>query len=186
MMPKSIKAVPYLQLNDINFSAPKRQKLSSAPNESPTTTVTHKITPPSQEEMQNFFHELSKEKSKSVVLSVTENFSKDFVCSADHLPRVLQAIYKPTYLENDFPELLSIAESFLNDRVTPQMVHNLTQLTHGQSKSRIWYRYKAGRITASRFRQVLHTDPNKPSLSLLKAICYPETYKFSTQATSWG
>ena len=63
--------------------------------------------------MQKFFHELSKEKSKSVVLSVTENFSKDFVCSADHLPRVLQAIYKPAYLENDFPELLSIAENFL-------------------------------------------------------------------------
>ena len=47
MMPKSMKAVPYLQLNDINFSAPKRQKLLSAPHESPTTTVTHKITPPS-------------------------------------------------------------------------------------------------------------------------------------------
>ena len=62
----------------------------------------------------------------------------------DHLPRVLQGIYRPTYLEKDFPELLSIAKSFLNDRVTPQMVINLTHLTQGQSKSRMWYRYKAG------------------------------------------
>ena len=47
MIPKSMKAVPYLQLNDINFSAPKRQKLPSAPNESPTTTMTvsHNIPP---------------------------------------------------------------------------------------------------------------------------------------------
>ena len=108
----------------------------------------------------------------------------------DHLPRVLQGMYRPTYLEKDLPELLSIAKSFLNDRVTPQMVINLTHLTHltqGQSKSRMWYRYNiAGRVTASRFRQILHTNPNQPSLSLLKAICYPESYKFSTQATSWG
>ena len=59
---------------------------------------------------------------------MTEPFSKEFVCSMDHLPRVLQGIYRPTYLEKDFPKLLSIAESFLNDRVVPQMVINLTQL----------------------------------------------------------
>ena len=186
IMPKSIKEVPYLQLKDIDFSAPKRQKLPSASNDNPTTISTCKIIPPSEDEIQDFFHKLSKERTKSVVLSVTESFSSDFICSMDHLPRVLQGIYKSTYLEKDLPELLSVAESFLHDRVTPQMVDNLTQLTHGQSKSRIWYRYKTGRITASRFRQVLHTDPNQPSLSLLKGICYPESYKFSTQATSWG
>ena len=41
-------------------------------------------------------------------------------------------------------------------------------------------------ITASRFRQVLHTDPHQPSLSLLKSICYPQIHKFSTKATTWG
>ena len=186
IMPKSMKAVPFLQLSEIDFSAPKRQKLSSITNENPTSSFSCKITPPSEDQIQRFFHELSKDKCKSIVLSVTEPFSKEFVCSMDHLPRVLQGIYRPAYLEKDFSELLSIAESFLNDRVTPQMVINLTQLTQGQSNSRMWYRYKAGRVTASQFRQILHTNPNQPSLSLLKAICYPESYKFSTQATSWG
>ena len=148
-MPKSMKAVPFLKLSEIDFSASKRQKLSSTTNENPTSNFSCKIIPTSEDQIQRFFHELSKDKCKSIVLSVTEPFSKEFVCSMDHLPRVLQGIYRPTYLEKDFPELLSIAESFLSDRVTPQMVINLIQLTQGQSKSRMWYRYKAGRVTAS-------------------------------------
>ena len=31
--------------------------------------------------------------------------------------------------------------------------------------------------------QVLFTDLHQPSLSLLKSICYPETYQFSNKAT---
>jgi len=29
------------------------------------------------------------------------------------------------------------------------------------------------------------TDPASPSLSLIKQICYPNNYKFSTEATKW-
>ena len=42
------------------------------------------------------------------------------------------------------------------------------------------------RITASRTRAVLRTNPLKPSLNLIKQICYPEAFKFSTKATQWG
>ena len=38
-------------------------------------------------------------------------------------------------------------------------------------------------ITASHFRQVLHTDCHQPSLFLLKSISY---HQFSTKATTWG
>ena len=89
---------------------------------------------------------------------MTEAFSKDFVCSADHLPIVLQAIYKPAYLENDFPELLSIAESFINDKVTPQMVHYLTQLTHGLAVSQL--------LDLNRFFTLILTNLYYPFLKL--------------------
>ena len=62
------------------------------------------------------------------------------------------------------------------------MVDHLDRLTRDQSKSM----YRAGRVTASRFKQVIRTDPHQPSLSLLNSVCYPEIHKFSTQATSWG
>ena len=65
------------------------------------------------------------------------------------------------------------------------MIDNLSQLTRQQSKCQQWFRYRAGRITASRFKQVLLTDTNKPSLSLLQAICYPKTSTFSTAVSRW-
>lgn len=50
-------------------------------------------------------------------------------------------------------------------------------MTRTQADSRLWYQQRAGRVTASKLRQVLHTDISQPSLSLIMAICYPETYK---------
>lgn len=32
----------------------------------------------------------------------------------------------------------------------------------------------------------MHTNPHQPSLSLVRRVCYPESYKFSTSATAYG
>ena len=79
-----------------------------------------------------------------------------------------------------------LAESHLHEEVTQAIVDHLEMMTRNQSKSRDWFRYRAGRITASCFRQILHTDPHQPSVSLLKSICYPDTHRFSTKVTIWG
>ena len=50
----------------------------------------------------------------------------------------------------------------------------------------MWHDQPAGRITASILKAACHTDPGQPSLSLIKAICYPHSVKFSTSATKWG
>lgn len=117
---------------------------------------------------------------------MTQPYSNNYVLSSDQLLKLLQGLYQPEYLESDYTELLKLAESHLHEEVTPAMVDHLAQLTCKQSKSREWFKYRAGRITASRFRQVLHTDCHRPSLSLLKSICYPEIHRFSTKATTWG
>ena len=33
---------------------------------------------------------------------------------------------------------------------------------------------------------ILHTNSDIPSVSLIKSICYPESYRFSTESTKWG
>ena len=58
--------------------------------------------------------------------------------------------------------------------------------TRDQSKSNLWFTYRAGRITASRMKSVCHTDISNPSQSLIKTIVYPESYRFTSKATSWG
>ena len=133
-----------------------------------------KITSPSQTEKQDFFCEIAKEQQKKpITLSVIQPYCNDFVHSSDHFPRLLQGLFKPVYLESDLTQLLTLAESIPHDKNTSAMVDHRVQLTHEQSKSKNWLRYRAGRITVSRFRQVLHTDPHQPSISLLKRILLP-------------
>ena len=32
----------------------------------------------------------------------------------------------------------------------------------------------------------MHTDPHKPAVSLIKAICYPDSFRFTSAATKHG
>ncbi len=64
-------------------------------------------------------------------------------------------------------------------------VQAVERATRSQSASRIWFRQRAGRITASKLKQAIKTNPQQPSKSLIKAICYPEAYRFTTAATRY-
>ena len=195
-LPAPVKDIPYLQLRDIDFTAPKCHSVvrtSASTTSTSSDSASHcspkeiKVFTPSHTEQQEFFCQLSQEQNKRpVILSVVEPYNSDFVLSSDHL--LLQYLYRPEYLERDYADLVKVGESqsHLHEEISQDMVDHLEKLTRTQAKSREWFKYRAGRITASRFKQVLCTDLHQPSLSLLKSICYPETCRFSNKATSWG
>ena len=116
-----------------------------------------------------------------------EPYCTSFAKSSAHLPLALQSLFDPAHLENDYLQLVEEGENMpgLLD-VTPLQQKNLEELTRGQANSRLWMRYHAGRITASRLYKAVHTDPHKPAVSLIYGICYPETTKFTTPATQYG
>ncbi|XP_038048751.1 uncharacterized protein LOC119722624 [Patiria miniata] len=60
------------------------------------------------------------------------------------------------------------------------------ELTRDQGNSKLWYSFRAGRITASMLKAACHSDPRMPSKSLINTICYPEAVKLSTKATEYG
>ena len=57
---------------------------------------------------------------------------------------------------------------------------------HSQSQIYMWYKYRAGRVTASRMKAVCHTNNASPSQTLVKSICYPEAFSFTSKQTNWG
>ena len=86
-----------------------------------------------------------------------------------------------------YSDLLKRCESvFASLKVTEDQAKHIESATRDQAQSTVWFRYRAGRVTASRFKAAACTDPTQPSQSLLKMICYPESYKFSNAATRWG
>lgn len=60
------------------------------------------------------------------------------------------------------------------------------EATKKQSKSMDWYKYRAGRITALNFKAVCRTSIEKPSLSIIKNICYPVKTNFKSKEITWG
>ena len=75
---------------------------------------------------------------------------------------------------------------FSNISVTQDQAKKVEMETREQSRSRAWYRFRAGCLTASRMKAICATPLDKPSQSLIKTICYPQTCNVNTAATTWG
>ena len=70
--------------------------------------------------------------------------------------------------------------------VTKSEALYLELATRKQSASLEWFEHRIGRITASTAYQVLHTNIDQPSSSLLKQICSTEHSNVTTAALEWG
>ena len=139
-------------------------------------------------EVQQFFDKCLTSPLLPILFSVLdEPYCNSFAKSADHLPVSLQSVYDPEHLQCTYLELLEAGEQMARLlEITPTQQKHLEEMTRGQSKSNTWLCFRSGRVTASRFHQVVHTNLYKPALSIIHNICYPESTKFSTEATQYG
>ena len=80
--------------------------------------------------------------------------------------------------------LHNLFDSIYNINAKQQLA--VEEKTRKQASSRLWFRMRAGRVTASKFKAACCTNPSKPSHSLIMSICHPELVKFSNEATKWG
>ena len=102
-----------------------------------------------------------------------------------NLPSPLCQLYDPANLNLNYMELLNLADNLVLS-ITPNQCAAVEAHTRNQSKSRLWFNMRTGRVTASRLRAVCKTDEAIPSLSLIMTGCYPESSYFKTSATIWG
>ena len=97
----------------------------------------------------------------------------------------LSELFKAEYLDLNYGQLLQVAAE-CNVSVTEDEARCVEMETRAQANSRLWFRMRTGRITASRFKSACRTNPALPSLSLIISICHPEMTRFKSSATSWG
>ena len=74
----------------------------------------------------------------------------------------------------------------LNISIKEDEISLIENSTTQQRRTAAWYTQRCGRITASTMKAVCSTNPKKPSISLIRQICYPLASSFSTEATRWG
>jgi hypothetical protein len=194
VIPKAIKEVQYAPAKDIQFQGKKRalsslasSKKSSSPQLNEEDNKSPNIPVPTDAEVDKFYSSLSSCQSKPAILALVEPYCNSYVPSTldEGLPKSLSLLYSPENQRLNYNELLQKGVE-VQITVTAAEAALVETQTRGQTRSRLWFAMRAGRVTASRFKSACCTDPASPSLSLIMSICHPQTLKFKTAATVWG
>lgn len=142
------------------------------------------ISAPTKAEMDSFYAELNKCKTKPVLLSLVEPYAEGYIMSSRKIPTV-PSLFNAKYLDLSYPELLDVCLT-INIQITKKEIEQVEKDTRSQAKGINFFKHRAGRIGASQCKTACHTNPALPSQSLVQSICYPELNKFSTKATEHG
>lgn len=189
-LPPAMQDVSYAPIADIDFSTPKtkRRLMIEGERSTPLHHATHHSVPvPSQNDIAALYEDLSNA-GKPALLSIVPQYCEQYVPQQEaDLSSPFSALFQERHLEASYTDLLAKCEEVYDSlTITAEQAKNLEAATRKQTLSKLWFRYRAGRVTASKFKAAAHTDLTQPSQSLIKSICYPECYRFSTKATKWG
>lgn len=170
-MPSSSSQVPLEAISEMDWGKPSASKHKN---------VTRKIFT-----VQGILKKMEKSGQNAAVMRIVESFATDIAAERNKiLPSVLQ-IFDESHVDKTYMELLKISKT-INLSLTEEQIMNIEKSTRSQSENQNWYIQRAGRITATKFRAVCKTNKIKPSLSLIKSICYPTKTLFCNKATLWG
>ena len=196
LLPSFVKDISFAEVRNINFKSAKKLK-NDLDQTVDNLDATHAFEPlqftpkaesntlaPDASELNDLFARLSLCKNKPVVLSIIHPYSKMFVPRSSNI-QVIPDLFDKKYLDMEYHELLK-ACSEIKLEISKEDLQIIEEETRNQASGSQFFRYRAGRIGASVSKQACHTNPAQPSQSLIKRICYPNIFKFSTAATEHG
>lgn len=152
----------------------------------------HKFEPATAEEKTTFLNALKKVSSKPVVLSCFDEYCEDFHWKKKprkdpRIPPSLRTLYREEHVKLSENELTQKCAAELEKmKFSQDVLEFINSSTTNQSDSLVWHEQRAGRVTSSTVHAVLHTNPDKPSKSLLMKICKPRTHPLKSEAVQWG
>ena len=192
LMPAYVREIPYLPVAEMDMSSARKRHSILGAEQGQTPEIQHTnratIEAPSNDEKSAFYANISKCGSKPAILSLLSPYNESYIPKPNsNLPMPLLQFYNQEHLGLTFQELLSECAKLLDSlQVAAEEAAAIEASTRKQSSSKEWFQQRAGRITASKFKSACATNPDKPSKSLIKGICYPDAHRFSNAATKWG
>ena len=137
--------------------------------------------------MDRFVAKLAATCARSSVLSILPEFAKDYkpkLLDIKHLT-LAASLYERENLDLPYKELLEKANDICTE-ITNTEIDIVEKETRDQATCSTWFDFRAGRVATSKSYAVCRTSIAKPSRSLIKATCDPQSYKFTSKQTSWG
>jgi len=160
ILPPFVKDVEYARVCDIDFKSAQKLKSEldnrienlsthstetehvNTDKECKATESKDKVSPPSELEMKSFFEELSKCKSKPVVLSVVEDFSESYVLASRKISTVPD-LFDSKYLSMSYPELIEACMK-IELKVSKEDILQIEKDTIKQAKGINFFKHRAG------------------------------------------
>ena len=183
VMPSSMKSAQYLLIMKLDFTSFQGQKCKFDDTIDGCDDVPHEIEKPKEgtrstsDELASLFQALSVIEPKVGVLSVVSEYSDVYVpkITLPSFPQPITSLHKSEYVELEYHDLLDVCQSTFDAlTITEEMAEQVELEIRQQAKSNLWYKFRAGRITASNMKAVCRTNSANPSKSLIKRICYPD------------
>lgn len=190
-MPGYMKEIPYAPVEEIDFTSAKKKHALLLENEVVPTALRNSdedrrpIRNTTYEEQLKFFHAISLSDSKPAILSLIPPYNMKYIPKETILPKPLTELYNENTKDLEYIALIRECQK-IEIALTDEGIKAIEENTREQAATNVWYKQRAGRITASNFKSACHTNANHPSQSLIKKICYPESTKFTSAATNWG
>ena len=177
-----------LEYVNIDFSKPKRVSANEVCTADYVQTITE-VKQPSQDDMDSFFEKLATNSKSVALLSTVPKFCSEFVSAPTtepNIPKCLGDLYSESN-RHLTPEDLRVLCKHVADElvVTKSEALYLKLATRKQSASLEWFERRIGRIIVSIVYQVLHTNNDQPSSSLLRQICTGHN-KVTAAPLEWG
>ena len=192
IIPSYLRKVEYLPVKNIDFTSARKQKrnLDEAINAVEEDVQVQTIFSRDQSfnpDLNAFFNDLSSAGSRPAILSLVPSYCSAYVPKRllPTFPEPLSFLHRSDCMTMEYHELLKACEA-VEITVTKEMSNAIEEETRNQANSKLWYKYRAGRITASKMKAVCHTKSADPAQSLVKSICYPESFCFTSEQTKWG
>ena len=203
LLPKGMNDVPYSRVRDINFKSASALKTrldnkidSLTVNESSSRSdfqsdlcsngnAPHEnVQVPTIGDINDFYRKLNDCKVKPVALSLVPLYNKEFILPSRNIPSIPEQ-FEPSLLELPYPDLLKKCFA-IKLTLSSEQVCQIQKDTRDQAKGGAFFRHRAGRIGASMNAAVFHSNPDFPSQSLIKQLCYPSLFQMTTKAVMRG
>ncbi|KAL1472165.1 hypothetical protein MTO96_039492 [Rhipicephalus appendiculatus] len=172
-LPAHRSGTEYKRLKEIDFASAKRKKsrMDAIPEMScgklqPAVTQASALPPPTEEELRSFYSSIDDGGAPPAIFMVLPDYSDRFAASKTNEPPNLRQLLCNEAKSENLAELLARARNVLPElAISAEMVQHVESVTRQQHKCPAWFKYLAGRITASVMKSVCGTSASEPSPS---------------------
>jgi hypothetical protein len=165
-----VKEIEFSMIKDIDFQSASMKLKSKSSKYTKKQKIMPDVPEPSDDDIHQFFKNLDSAGLSSAILTVVEPFNNKFV-SEEATIKKLTNLYCTENKNLAWQQLLDKCQEVVKRLVISKSdAEEIEKCTKAQYKSKKWFLYRTGRITASTMKVVSRTDIDCPAKSVLKKI----------------